>query len=164
MIISHIVAASENNVIGNNQDLPWKLPDDMRFFVKTTKGHHILTGRKNFETFGKALPHRVNMIITRDTSFSANDAIVFHDIQSAIQHAKDNGETELMIIGGGEIYRQTLKLTDRIYLTKVHTEMDGDTYYPNLDKEHWNLISEEYHSKDEKHAFAFSFQLWERNA
>ena len=162
MKISIIVAASENNVIGRNNDLPWKLPDDMRFFVKTTKGHHILTGRKNLESFGKLLPNRTNIVLTRDESYKFEGAHIFNDLDKAIEFAKNNGETELMIIGGGEIYKQTLPFTDRVYLTRIHTDIEGDTYFPELDKSLWELKSEEFHEKDERHNYSFTFKLYER--
>tara|TARA_R110002096_G_scaffold136909_7_gene289853 strand:+ start:37042 stop:37533 length:492 start_codon:yes stop_codon:yes gene_type:complete len=162
VIISLIAAVTENNVIGKNNDLPWHLPDDMKFFVQTTKGHHILMGRKNLESFGKLLPNRTNIILTRDTNFKFEGAAIFHDLKEAIQFAKDNGEEELMIIGGGEIYLQALSMTNRIYLTRVHTSIEGDTFFPEINKSQWKLISEDHHPKDERHIYDFSFQLWER--
>lgn len=163
MLISIIVAASENNVIGRNNDLPWKLPDDMKFFVKTTKGHHILMGRKNLESFGKLLPNRTNILLTRDRNYTFDGAKIFYDLKEAIDFAANNGEDELMIIGGGEIYKQCLPFTDRIYLTRIHTEIEGDTFFPVLKENEWKLKSEEFHDKDEKHNYAFSFQLFEKS-
>lgn len=163
MIISIIVAASENNVIGVNNNLPWKLPDDMKFFVRTTKGHNILTGRKNLESFKKVLPERTNIVLTRDKSYQFEGAVIFHDLDEAIAFAKDNGEEELMIIGGGEIYKQALPFTDRIYLTRVHTQIEGEVFFPELD-EGWKLIREEFHPSDEKHIYSFTFQVFERSA
>lgn len=162
MIISLIVAASENRVIGRNNDLPWRLPDDMRFFVKTTKGHHILMGRKNLESFGKLLPNRTNILLTRDRSYEFEGAKIFNELNKAIQFAKDNGEEELMVIGGGEIYKQCLPMADRIYLTQVHAEIDGDVYFPELDPSEWLLQSESFHDKDEKHNYSFTFKTFER--
>lgn len=164
MKISLIAAATENNVIGRNNDLPWKLPDDMKFFVKTTKGHHILTGRKNLESFGKLLPNRTNLVLTRDSSYQFEGASIFHELNSAIDFAKKNGETELMIIGGGEIYKQAIPIADCIYLTRVHAQIEGDTFFPELNPEQWTLISEEYHPKDERHAYDFTFQTFERKS
>ena len=162
MRISLIVAAAENNVIGKDNDLPWRLPDDMKFFVRTTKGHHILTGRKNLESFGKLLPNRTNMVLTRDRNYEFEGAEIFYDLQEAIQFAKDNGEEELMIIGGGEIYKQCMPFADRIYLTRVHTTIEGDTVFPTLSEE-WTETSSELHSKDEKHQFDFTFKVYEKN-
>jgi dihydrofolate reductase len=162
MKISLIVAAAENNVIGKDNDLPWRLPDDMRFFVRTTKGHHILTGRKNLESFGRLLPNRTNIVLTRDRSYKFEGAKIFYDLKKAIVFAKENGEEELMIIGGGEIYKQAMPIADRVYLTRVHTEIEGDTLFPILGKE-WNEVSSEFHPKDEKHAFDFTFKVFEKN-
>ncbi|KAA3645981.1 MAG: dihydrofolate reductase [Bacteroidetes bacterium] len=161
MKISLIVAASENNVIGKDNDLPWKLPDDMKFFVRTTKGHHILTGRKNLESFGKLLPNRTNIVLTRDKNYRFEGAEIFYDLKDAIKFAQKNGEEELMIIGGGEIYKQAMPFADRIYLTRVHTIIEGDTVFPEIGKE-WKEISSEYHPKDEKHVFDFTFKVYER--
>lgn len=162
MKISLIVAAAENNVIGRNNDLPWSLPDDMKFFVRTTKGHHILMGRKNLESFGKLLPKRTNIVLTRDEDYEFEGAEIFHDIVAAIQFAKERGEEELMVIGGGEIYKQVLPHADRIYLTRIHTEIEGDTFFPEFDQNQWKVVSEEYHPKDEKHNYAFTFYTFEK--
>ncbi len=162
MKISLIVAASENNVIGRDNDLPWKLPDDMKFFVRTTKGHHILTGRKNLESFGKLLPNRTNIVLTKKRDYEFEGAAIFHELEEAVEFARSRGEEELMVIGGGEIYRQFMDKADRIYLTRVHTEIEGDTYFPELNED-WKLISEEYHPKDERHAFDFTFMMFDRS-
>ena len=162
MIISLIVAASENNIIGVDNDLPWRLPDDMKFFVRTTKGHHILGGRKNFESFGKALPNRTNLLISRNADYKMEGTLTFTNINEAIDFAKANGEEELMIIGGGEIYRQCLDQADRIYMTRVHASIEGHTTFPELPSNEWQIKSEEFHEKNEKHAHAFSFQLFHR--
>ncbi|MEQ8909054.1 MAG: dihydrofolate reductase [Vicingaceae bacterium] len=162
MKISLIAAATENNVIGRDNDLPWSLPDDMKFFVRTTKRHHILTGRKNLESFGKLLPKRTNMVLTRDKDYTFEGAEIFHDLEAAINFAKKRGEEELMIIGGGEIYKQALPYADRIYLTRIHTEIEGDTYFPEFDQEEWKVVSKEYHPKDEKHDYDFTFFTFEK--
>lgn len=162
MKISLIAAATENNVIGRDNDLPWSLPDDMKFFVQTTKGHHILTGRKNLESFGKLLPNRTNIVLTRDKNYTFEGAVIFHQLEKAIEFAKENGEEELMIIGGGEIYKQSLPYANRIYLTRIHTEIEGDTYFPEINEEEWDLISTTFHDKDERHDYAFTFEVYER--
>ena len=162
MIISLIVAASENNVIGVNNSLPWRLPDDMKFFVRTTTGHHILTGRKNLESFGKVLPNRTNLVLTRDKDYKFEGAFIFNELVEAIDFAEGREEDELMIIGGGEIYQQALPLADRIYLTRVHTQIKGDVYFPELDSDSWTMKSEVFHPHDEKHAYDFTFQTFEK--
>ena len=162
MKISLIVAASENNVIGRDNDLPWKLPIDMKFFVQTTKGHCILMGRKNLESFGRLLPNRTNILLTRDQTYKFEGAEIFFELEKAIAFAKEQGEEELMVIGGGEIYRQCLPFADRIYLTRVHAEIEGDVHFPDIEPSIWELKSEEFHEKDEKHNYAFTFQKFER--
>ncbi len=162
MKISLIAAATENNVIGRNNGLPWSLPDDMRFFVQTTKGHHVLTGRKNLESFGKLLPNRTNIVLTRDTEYEFEGAVIVHELQEGIRIADRNREEELMIIGGGEIYKQALPMANRIYLTRIHTKLEGDTYFPEFRSDEWELISSEKHEKDEKHVYAFTFEMYER--
>lgn len=162
MLISFVVAATENNVIGRDNDLPWNLPDDMKFFVKITKGHHILMGRKNLESFGKLLPHRTNIVISTKKDYHFGDAVIKHSIDEGIKYARENGEEELMIIGGGEIYKQTLPITDRIYLTRIHAELEGDTFFPELDMNEWKEISSEYHPRDERHQYDFTFKVLEK--
>ncbi|MBD98480.1 MAG: diacylglycerol kinase [Verrucomicrobia bacterium] len=162
MIISLIVAVSENNVIGRDNDLPWRLPDDMKFFVKTTKGHHILGGRKNFESFGKALPYRTNLLISRNANYSMEGVHTFTEIEEAIEFAKSNDEEELIVIGGGEIYRKLLPLSSKIYLTRIHAHIEGDVYFPKLESGEWEVESKEYHPIDEKHPYAFTIYSLKR--
>lgn len=162
MLISLIAAATENNVIGKNNDLPWNLPDDMKFFVQTTRGHHILMGRKNLQSFGKLLPNRTNIVLTSNRDFTFEDAVIKHDLKDAIDFAARRGEKELMIIGGGEIYKQALAIADRIYLTRIHAVIEGDTFFPELDKNEWKEISSNYHPKDERHPYDFTFKVLER--
>lgn len=161
MKISLIAAATENNVIGRDNDLPWKLPDDMKFFVRTTRGHHILTGRKNLESSG-VLPKRTNMVLTNKEDYEFEGAEVFHSIEDAIQFAKERGEEELMVIGGGVIYQQFMDIADRIYLTRIHTEIEGDTFFPEIDESKWKVVNKEYHPKDERHPYDFTFYTYER--
>jgi len=163
MKISLIAAAAENNVIGKDNDLPWKLPDDMKFFKETTTGHHILMGRKNLESFGRLLPNRINLILTRDKSFEFKGAKIFHDLDKAIAFAANSGEDELMVIGGGEIYKQALPQADKIYLTRIHSEIDGDVFFPKIDADKWEMTEEYFHPSDDKHKYGFTFQTFERN-
>lgn len=164
MNISLIVAVSENNVIGKDNDLPWKLPDDMKFFKETTTGHCILMGRKNLESFGRLLPNRTNIILTRDKAFGFEGAKIYHDIEEAIKFAQENKEDELMVIGGGEIYKQTISKADKIYLTRVHTSIEGDVYFPEINEVLWKRTEERFHPKDERHDFGFTFQTFERRS
>lgn len=161
MIISQIVAVSLNNVIGINNGLPWKMPDDTAYFKNKTMGHHVVTGRKNYEAEGKALPGRVNLVLTRNRHFQIPDGEVFHKIEDAIEFAKKAEEDELFIVGGEEIYNLAMPLTDRIYLTRIHTKVEGDTYYPALDYSTWKEISKSEHKKDTKNPFGYDFIVYE---
>lgn len=162
MIISTIVATAKNNVIGKDNDIPWYLPADLKYFKKTTLNHHILMGRKCFESIGRALPKRTNMILTRNPFFLADKCLVAHSIEEAIDLASANGEEELFIIGGGQIYEMTAHLWDRIYWTEVDLYVEGDVFFPEVDMSNWDLVSQEDHSKDEKNEYNYSFKLFER--
>jgi dihydrofolate reductase len=162
MKISLVVAASDNHAIGKDNQLLWHLPKDMRFFKNTTWALPILMGRKTFESLGnKVLPGRMNMIITRQANKEYEGAKVVTSLEQAIELAKQNDYKELMVIGGGEIYQMALPLADTIYLTRVHTNIEGDTYFPALGAE-WMLESSEPQLADEKHAFDFDFEIWQR--
>ena len=162
MIISMVVAASENNIIGKDNQLMWHLPADMKFFKNITSGHHVVMGRKTFDALGKILPNRTNIIITRQEDFKIEGGLIVNDLKSGLDLAKQNGETECMIIGGGDVYQQSMVWADRIYLTRVHANFEGDTSFPLLDTEEWKMIKNENHFVDEKHIHSFSFQIWER--
>jgi len=162
MKISLITAATENNVIGKDNELPWNLPDDMKFFKDTTSGHYIIMGRKNLESFGKLLQNRINLILTRDKNYEHEGATIFNDLNEAIAFAKKNEEEELMIIGGGEIYKLALPLADKIYLTRIHAEIEGDVYFPKIEEKDWKMTEEYFHPSDDKHEYSFTFQTFER--
>ena len=162
MKISLVVAASDNHAIGKDNQLLWHLPKDMRFFKNTTWALPILMGRKTFESLGnKVLPGRMNIIITRQANKEYEGAKVVTSLEQAIELAKQNDYKELMVIGGGEIYQMAIPLADTIYLTRVHTSIDGETYFPALGAE-WMLESSEPQLADEKHAFDFDFEIWQR--
>jgi dihydrofolate reductase len=162
MIISAVVAIDKNNVIGKDNDIPWYLPADLQYFKKITLGHHILMGRKCFESIGRPLPKRTNIIVTRNPFFIATGTVVVHSIKEGISLAKKNKEEELFIIGGGDIYRHSLDIWDKLYLTVVDTEVDGDVFFPNINFDEWKLISSESHEKDEKNEFNYRFEIWEK--
>jgi dihydrofolate reductase len=165
MEISLIAAASLNDVIGKDNDIPWDMPRDMKLFVEITKGHHILSGRKNYMSIPdkyRPLSNRVNLVVTRDTSFADEGAHVFHTIKEAVDFAEKAGEEELMIIGGGEIYKQCLEFADNIYLSRIQTEIEGDTYFPSVNEDNWMLLDAEYFDKDENNPFDFSFEHYVR--
>jgi dihydrofolate reductase len=162
MRISFIVAKSENNVIGRDNDLPWHLKDDLQNFKKVTMGHHILMGRKTFESIGKALPGRMSLVISNEPRANSENILWFNSIFRAIKQAERNGETELFIIGGEKIFRSSLSLIDRIYLTEVQAVVPGNVFFPALSLKNWKKISQQSFSKSEKNEFDFSIQVLDR--
>jgi dihydrofolate reductase len=165
MIISMIAALARNLVIGKNNDLPWKLPDDMKFFMETTKGHHTIMGRKNYDSIPhkfKPLPNRTNIVVTRQKSFDAPGCIVVNSVEKGLEIAEENKEAEVFIIGGAEIYKLGLPYADRLYLTEINAEIEGDTHFPIFDKSQWRETSRRHHDKDERHTYAFDFVIYEK--
>jgi dihydrofolate reductase len=163
MTISLIVAASQNDVIGKDNQLPWHLPADMKYLKNVTLGHHVIMGRKTFDALGKPLPGRTNIIITRQEDFTADGCIVVNDIHHAIDYAKAHDETECFIIGGGDIFIQSLIWADRIYLTRVMHKFEGDTFFPQLAEGDWNEVKVERHLNDEKNKYPYAFMVYDRN-
>lgn len=155
-----IVAAAENNAIGKDNKMLWHLPNDFKYFKKNTLEHSVVMGRKTFESIGKPLPERRNIILTRDMNYTHEEVDVANSVQEVLNYCRD--EREIFIIGGAEIYKQTLPLADKILLTRVHTTIDGDAYFPELLDHEWNLVSAENHEKNEKHAFEYTFEVYER--
>jgi dihydrofolate reductase len=167
MIISLIAALSANRVIGKNNDLPWSLPDDSKYFMQTTKGHYVILGRKNYDSLPekyRPLPNRTNIVITRQKDFKAPDCIVLNSLEKGIAVARDAGEQEVFVIGGAEIYTLTMPLADRLYLTEIHAVVNGDTLFPEFDRAAWKEVSRKSHSSDERHSFAFDFVVYERKS
>jgi len=161
MKISMIAAMTEDRVIGIKNTLPWKLPNDMKWFRQHTLGKPIIMGRKTYESFGaKALPQRTNIIITRDESYQASDSIVVHSIEDAINAAGD--VDEVMIIGGASFYEQMLPRADRLYLTFVHAKLDGDAWFPEINHADWNKVEKINHKSDDKNRYAHSFVILDR--
>ncbi len=156
-----IAAAAENNALGKDNDLLWHLPDDFKRFKKLTTGHKIIMGRKTFESFPRPLPNRVHIIITRDTNYTVNypDCIIVHSLENALELTQDE---DCFIIGGGEIYKQGEKFATKIELTRVHTSLEADTFFPEIKDSIWKLNTEEYHSKDEKHKYAFTYLTYSK--
>ncbi|REJ85183.1 MAG: dihydrofolate reductase [Bacteroidetes bacterium] len=159
-LVSVIVALSENNVVGVRNQLPWKLSADLKRVKALTMGHHILMGRKTFESIGKALPGRTNVVITRNEEYRAEGCVMCKSLKEAINHA--SSDTELFIFGGGEIFQEAIPLADKIYMTRVHTTIQGDTYFPELNPEEWTVTESESFSADEKNEFDYSFITMER--
>ncbi len=162
-MLSHIVAASENNVIGSEGGMPWHLPNDFNYFKNKTWGMPVIMGRKSYEALKKSLPGRVNIVVTKKTDFRAADAIVVNGINDAIAKAKESDVKEIFIIGGGEIFRQTIDMVSRIYFTRVHATLEGDTYYPEINSDEWKLVSQEPHTADEKNNYDYTFEVWEKS-
>ena len=160
-MISLIVAASINNAIGKENQLLWHLPNDLKFFKNTTWGGVVIMGRKTFESVNKPLPGRTNIVITKQPDWNAENVVVASSLEDALEKATALNFKEIFIIGGGEIYKQSIEIANRIYLTKVHTEIDGDTFFPDLNND-WKMISNRDFKSDEKNKFDHSFQIWER--
>lgn len=157
--LNAIVAVSDNGVIGKDNDLIWKLRTDLQYFKKVTSGHCIISGRKNYESIGRPLPGRTNIILTRDTSYHAEGCIVLHDLDSAIQYAKDIGDESPFIIGGGQIYRAALPYISTFYVTEVHDEFEGDTFFDSL-TEGWEEVSRQKGEKSDKDECEFTFVVY----
>ncbi len=163
MIISLIVAASTNHAIGKDNQLLWRLPNDLKFFKNTTWANPVAMGRKTFESLGgKPLPGRLNLVITRQTNWKAEGVTVVHSLNDAISLAQSHQYKELFVAGGGEIYTEAMKCAQQIYLTRVHNEIDGDTFFPEVDAAKWQILTDKEFAADSKHAYAYSFQLWKR--
>ena len=162
MTISLVVAAAENNAIGKDNRLLWSLPNDLKYFKNITWGMAVIMGRKTYESFNKLLPGRVNIVITRQKDWKADGAITVNTLEAAIAKAKKENFKEVFIIGGGEIYKQSMSIANKIYMTRVHANFDADTFFPVINVRKWKLISNEDCTKDSKHAYDYSFQLWEK--
>lgn len=168
MKIAIIAAQSENRVIGSDNDIPWHVRGDYQFFKKTTQNHALIAGRKTYISYpgSKALPNRHNIIVTRDTSYQLPDADVEHDLAAAIENAKkfaaENGQDEIFIGGGSEIYKLGMDLCDRIYLTQIHLTVDGDRYFPELSPDQWHKVSSEFHEAGAHDDADYTIEIWER--
>jgi dihydrofolate reductase len=163
MIVSTIVAIGNNNEIGRANTIPWYLPADLKYFKKITSGHPIIMGRKCFESIGKPLPNRTNIIVSRNPEFYIDDCILVHSVSAGLVVAEERGAEEAFIIGGGEIYVRGLPLTQRLYLTQIDIDIpDADIFFPDINMDSWEIISEEQHSKDEKNLYNYTFKVLER--
>ncbi|WP_424963842.1 dihydrofolate reductase [Ekhidna sp.] len=165
MIISMIAAMGSNRVIGKDNDIPWHLPDDFKYFKNTTKGHHVIMGRKNWESLPHSfqpLPGRPNIVITRQEEYPLEEAAVVKSLEEALEIARENGEREAFIIGGGEIYRMGLKYADKIFLTEINGAFDGQVTFPEFDKNIWKEVSREHHPTDDKHKYSFDFVVYSK--
>jgi len=160
--VSLVVAAARNGVIGAKGEIPWRLPDDQRFFRRLTLGHPIVMGRKTWESIGRPLPGRENLVLTRRTGPAPDGTERFADLSRALAACKAKGAAECFVIGGEAVYREALATADRVYLTRVEAEPEGDVFFPDLDPETWKCTASERHERDERHAHAFAIETWER--
>jgi len=162
MNISIIVAITKNNIIGRDNGMPWHLPADLKYFRERTTGHHIVMGRKTFESIGggRPLPNRVSIIITKQKDYKAEGCLIAHSLEEAIEIAKD--ENELFIIGGKQIYEQSLALANKMYITRIHTSIDGDTSFPQYDENQWEMTSYTEREADEKNVYPLSFLVFDK--
>jgi dihydrofolate reductase len=164
MIISLIAAVAENNVIGKDNNLPWHLPTDMKYFRDTTMGHCVIMGRKNYDSIPlkyRPLDGRTNIVVTRQKDFIAEDCVVVNSMERALEVAREENEIEVFIIGGADIYKQTIGIADKVYYTKIHHTFDGDAFFPPVDERKWKLISKKDVAADAKNKFPFSFCVYQ---
>jgi dihydrofolate reductase len=164
MILSFIVAVSENNAIGKGNMLPWHLPEDLKFFKRITLGKPVLMGSKTFVSLGRPLPGRLNIVVSGNKDFPVPEGVLlYNDIKPALERMQQENVEEGFIIGGGKMFEATMDIADRMYITRVHTSIDGaDVFFPPVDHTHWKLVWEEHHDADEKHQYPYTFQQLER--
>jgi dihydrofolate reductase len=164
--ISFIWAMTRNRVIGRDNDLPWKLPRDMKFFMATTVGHPVIMGRRTYESMSGPLPRRTNIVVTRNPDFHAEGTIVVSDLASALAEAQRqcqrDGVDETFVIGGAEIYRQAIDQATRLYVTRIDAELEGDTFFPEIDWSRWRCVRSEAFPADDRHAYPFAIEVFER--
>jgi len=162
MIVSAIAAMAKNRVIGKDNDIPWRLSSDLRYFKRKTLNHHVIMGRKSFQSIGRPLPKRTNIVVTRDPFFVATNCLIARSVEEGLELAFDNGEEEAFIIGGAAIYEASMAYWDRLYLTLVDAEVAGDVYFPEFAPDEWRLLTSEAHAADEKNDYDYTFLVYER--
>jgi dihydrofolate reductase len=160
MRVSLIVAVAENGVIGKDNTLPWRLPADLKRFRRLTTGHPVIMGRRSYESIGRPLPERTNIVVTRRTAYQAPGCLIAHSLDAAFSLA--NGATEVFVIGGAELYAQSLERADRIHFTQVHEQIGGDAFFPAFNRNDWRETARERHDTDPQHAYSYSFVTFER--
>ena len=164
MLISLIAALTRNQVIGKNNGLPWHLPDDMKYFMQTTKEHHVIMGRRNYDSIPekfRPLPNRTNIVVTRQVEFQAPGCKLVHSLDEGIEIARLAGEEELFIIGGSDMYKLGMPHAQRLYLTEIQADLKGDTFFPPFDRKIWQEVSRKHHATDDRHAFPFDFVVYQ---
>lgn len=160
-MISLMWAMDNNRVIGKNNQLPWHLPEDLKFFKRTTMGHSIAMGRKTWDSIGRPLPGRENIVITRNSEFTCEGCTVLNSIEDLLEYSQQKND-EIFVIGGAEIFKLILPSADKLYLTRIYDEFEGDTFFPVLNMEEWTLLSHEKGIKDEKNPYDYEFMIYER--
>ena len=165
MIISMIAAVADNNVIGKNNGLPWHLPDDMKYFMHTTKGHHVIMGRKNYESIPekfRPLPNRTNIVITSQSGYQAPGCVIVHSLEEAIELCRRAKQDEIFLIGGSSVYSKGLSITDKLYITEVKAVVDGDVFFPVVNRSQWHEVSRVSHHADDRHDYAFDIVVYRK--
>lgn len=160
-MISFLVAMDENRIIGKDNQLPWRLPEDLKYFKKVTMGHPIVMGRKTHDSIGRVLPGRENIVITRQLNYQSEEFTVFYSVQDFVKYCRGQ-EAEVFVIGGAEIFKETFAYADRLYITLIHEAFEGDTFFPEFDLTEWELTSCETGIKDEKNPYNYEFRIYER--
>jgi len=164
MDISIIVAVANDNIIGFENTMPWHLPADLKHFKAITTGHHVIMGRNTYESLGKPLPNRTNIVITRNKSYQVEDGVLmFNVLEDAIKHVVGKNDEEAFVIGGAEIYNLALPLSNKMYITNIDIDVDGDTYFPSFDENEWRLKDSVTHQADEINPYIYTFNNFERN-
>ncbi|WP_077213688.1 dihydrofolate reductase [Bacillus dakarensis] len=161
-MISFMWAMDENRVIGKDNQLPWHLPEDLKFFKRTTMGHPIIMGRKTFESIGRPLPGRENIVITRNLEYQFHDCTVLNSTDELLSYCEEKPDEEYFVIGGAEIFKELLPNADRLYITQIHEKFPGDTFFPPLSLEGWELLSKEKGIKNEKNPYDYEFLIYQR--
>lgn len=163
MILSIIAAIGKKNELGKSNKLIWQLPDDLKRFKELTSGHPVIMGRKTFESIGRILPNRINIIITTNPNFIANGAIIVKSLTEAIAKATEDTDGEVFVIGGGMIYAEALPIADKLYLTHIDTEFpDADTFFPEVNCDEWDMVGTESHDADDRHPYSFRYATYEK--
>ncbi|MCM3114526.1 dihydrofolate reductase [Neobacillus sp. MER 74] len=162
-MISFIVAMDENRVIGKDNQLPWHLPEDLKFFKRVTMGHPIAMGRKTHESIGRVLPGRENIVITRQADYRSKDCKVFTSVEEFVKYCKKQND-EIFVIGGAEIFKETFSAADRLYITLIHDKFAGDTFFPEFDSSEWELASLEKGLRDDKNPYDYEFRIYNRKS
>lgn len=160
-MISFLWAQDQNGLIGRNNDLPWRIPAELKYFKETTMGHAIVMGRKTYESIGKPLPGRTNIVLTRDSNYRQEGCLIFHSKEDLLKWSKESN-FEVFITGGSEIFRLFMEEADQLYVTKIYETFEGDTYFPELDWSDWTLVSSKKGPKDEKNPYDYEFQVYKR--